>query len=415
LAQAGTALLEQQQYDTALHVSGRVLSEAPSAPSAPSALRQAAWSIQAQAQYGQGDYPAAAVAYREALQLASQDDPRRAALQEGLATTTYKQAEQTLMLGDQRAAVVLYQQAAQLAPDASLRSKAQYDAATALLAQASWTEAIRMLEQFRRDYPDDPLQTEVTRKLAYGYDQSGQSSQAATEYLRLGQDRQQADALQREALLRAAEIYAHTGAVRQAISTCELYLEQFPEPATAAVDVMQQLADLEADNGNTRRRQHWLEAIIQLDRTAGTARTRMPAAEAALELAENQLTVFRQIQLVNPVQDSLARKLQAMKRALQAYDVAIDYGVTLVTTAATYQIASMYDALGHALLTSERPLSLSVEELAEYDLLLAEQAAPFAQQAIEIHTTNAQRSASEQRDPWVEKSVQRLGELQGGR
>jgi tetratricopeptide (TPR) repeat protein len=410
LAQTGTALLEQQQYDTARDISEQVLANALAEPPV---LRQAAWSIQAQAQYGLGDYPAAAAAYSHSLQLAGQDDPRRLALQEGLATTTYKQAEQTSRLGDKQAAVALYQQAAQLAPGLSLRSKAQYEAATALLSQESWTEAIRTLEQFRRDYPDDPLQAEVTRKLAYAHDRSGNSSQAATEYLRLGQDRQQADALQREALLRAADIYAQTGAVRQAISTRELYLKRFPQPAAAAVDVMQQLAGLEAGNGNARRRQHWLGEIIRLDRKAGNARTRVPAAEATLELAENQLAAFRRVQLVNPVQTSLARKLQAMKQALQAFEAAIGYGVTPVTTAATYQIASMYDELGHALLASERPASLTAEELAEYNLLLAEQAAPFEQQAIDIYSTNAQRSGGERQDPWVAKSMQRLDELQG--
>ncbi len=412
LARAGTALLDQQRFDTALQVSGRVLA---AAVAAPSALRQVAWSIQAQAYYGLEDYPAAADAYREALQLASQDDPRRPALQAGQATATYKQAEQALMSGDNRTAAVLYQQAALLAPTASLRSKALYDAATALLAEASWTEAIAMLEQFRSDFPDDPLQAEATRKLAYAHDRSGHSSQAAAEYLRLGQDRQQAETLQREALLRAADIYAGTGAVRQAISTRELYLEQFPEPADAAVEVMQQLAGLEADNGKGSRRQHWLEEIIKLDQAAGTPRTRVSAAEAALELAEYRLAAYRRIQLVNPLQDSLARKLQTMKRALQAFEAAIDYGVSPVTTAATHQIARMYDELGHALLTSERPLSLTAEELEEYDLLLAEQAAPFESQAIEIYMTNARRAAGDQRDPWVEKSVLRLGELQGGR
>ena len=113
------------------------------------------------------------------------------------------------------------------------------------------------------------------------------------------------------------------------------------------------------------------------------------------------------------MQQQLARKLQAMQQALQAFEAVIDYGVVPVATAATYHIASMYDELGHALLTSERPVSLTAEELAEYDLLLTEQAAPFEQQAIEIYTTNARRSAGEQGDPWVEKSVQRLAELQG--
>ena len=412
LAQTGTVLLEQQHYDRALQASEHALAEA--APTS-TALRQVAWSLRAQVLFATQDYPAAAAAYREALQLAGDDDARRPALQEGLAMATYRQAEQALTLGDQGNALALYQQAAELAPTAAIRSKAAYDAATTLLAQESWTRAIGLLEQFRDNYPDDPLQREVTRKLAYAYERSGEISRAANEYLRLGLDPSQAETLQREALLRAGELYRQTGAAHRAINSRERYLERFPQPAAVAVDVMQQLADLESGNGDARRRQYWLQAIISLDRTAGDFRTRAPAAAAALELAEQRLIAFQRVQLVNPVQDHLTQKIAAMKRALQAFETAIDYGISPVTTAATYHIASMYDELGRALLTSERPGSLTARELEEYDVLLAQQAAPFEQQAIDIYTTNAQRSGGDQRDPWIEKSVQQLDELRSGR
>jgi hypothetical protein len=284
-----------------------------------------------------------------------------------------------------------------------------------MLAEEAWREAIRMLEQFRNDYPDDPLQAEVTRKLAFAYERNGQSRKAAAAYLHLGQDRRQADALQRDALLHAAGIYAQAGEARQAVSTLEIYLQRFPKPVETAVDVMQQLATLAAGTGNAGKRLHWLEEIIKLDRAAGTTGTHVPAAEAALELAENQLSAFQRIRLVNPVQDSLARKLQAMKRALQAFEAAIGYGVLPVSTAGTYQIASMYEELGHELLASARPAGLSGDELAEYNALLAEQAEPFEQLAIKIHMSNAERAGDDQPDPWIEKSVQRLDELQGDR
>ena len=412
LAQTGTVLLEQQHYDKALLASEHALAQAASTSTA---LRQVAWSLRAQVLFATQDYPAAAAAYREALEFAGKDDARQSALQEGLAMATYRQAGQVLVLGDQPGAIALYQQAAELAPSSPIRSKAVYDAATTLLAQESWARAVHLLEQFRNDYPDDPLQQEVTRKLAYAYERSGDINRAASEYQRLGLGRQQAETLQREALLRAGELYSQTGAVSQAISVRERYLERFPQPATVAVEVMHQLADLESGNGNTGRRQHWLEAIIRLDRKAGSSRTRAPAATAALELAEQRLTVFRRVQLINPVQDNLAQKIAAMKRALQAFEAAIAYGISPVTTAATYHIASMYDELGSALLTSERPGSLTAEELAEYDVLLVQQAAPFEQQAIEIYMTNAQRSGGDPRDPWVAKSVQQLDELRSGR
>jgi tetratricopeptide (TPR) repeat protein len=409
LAQAGTTLLEQHQYDRALSISENIVIDA-----AP-ALRQVAWSLRAQVFFATEDYAAAAASYGEALQLASKDDMRRAALQKGLAMATYQQAEQVFTLGDKQGAANLYQQAADITPDADLRSKSTYDVATTLLALESWPEAISMLEQFREDYPDDPLQKDVSPKLAYAYERNGDISRAADEFLFLGQDERQTDTLQREALLRAAELYLQVDEVPQGIIASERYIERFPQPPGIAVGVMQQLSDIESSLGKAPRSQYWLEEIIRLDRMAGSSRTHLPAAESALELAEYRLAAFRRIQLVNPVQDNLAQKIASMKQALQAFETAIDYGIAPVTTAATYHIANMYDELGRALLSSERPASLTKEELVEYDLLLAEQAEPFEQKAIDIYTINAQRSGDILQDPWVEKSAQQLVELQDGR
>jgi tetratricopeptide (TPR) repeat protein len=408
LANSGTVLLEQQQYDRALASSDSVLGSAAT----PTALRQVAWSLRAQTLFAMEDYPAAAKAYSEALQLAQKDDERRPALQAGLATATYQQAGQALAMGDPDSASSLYQEAAALAPDTAMQATATFDAATTLLALESWPEAIALLVRFRDDYPDDPLQGEITQKLAYAYERSGAYNEAASEYQRLGQDRQAPESLQREALLRALELYRKTGATQQAIGAGERYVERFQEPAAVAVEVMQQLADLESGDGDNLRRHYWLEAIVKLDRKIGSAGTLVPAAEASLEMAEQQLVAFRHVQLVAPVQKRLAQKIQAMKQALTAFEAAIDYGVYPVTTAATYHIASIYDELARALLTSERPAGLTSEELAEYDVLLAEQAAPFAQQAIDLYRRNVQRSGSIQRDNWVEKSERQLHALQ---
>jgi tetratricopeptide (TPR) repeat protein len=322
----------------------------------------------------------------------------------------YRQAEQAMGAGDRRTAVALYRQSAQLASDGSLRRKAEYDAATALLAEASWIDAVHALEALRTQYPDDPLQPAVGRKLAYAYERSGRPEQAADAYLHLAQDRRQDRAVQREALQRAAELYSQIGAVQQAIKARELYLKRFSEPVEPAVMMMQELADLESDH--PRRRRHWLQEIVGRDRAHGTPRTRVIAAQATLELAQDRLAAFQRVQLVNPVQESLARKLEAMKQALQALEAAIEYGVDPVRTAATYQIAGMYETLAGALQGSERPAGLSPAELAEYNVLLAEQARPFQQQAIEIYQRNTRRTGADPSDPWVEKSLQRLSELE---
>jgi hypothetical protein len=104
-----------------------------------------------------------------------------------------------------------------------------------------------------------------------------------------------------------------------------------------------------------------------------------------------------------------------MEEALAAYDGAAAYGVAEVTTAATYRIAELYQQLGASLMSSERPAELSDEELEQYEILLEEQAFPFEEQAIDLFSVNASRSAEGVYDEWVARSFARLAELMPAR
>jgi hypothetical protein len=66
-------------------------------------------------------------------------------------------------------------------------------------------------------------------------------------------------------------------------------------------------------------------------------------------------------------------------------------------------------------MTSERPDSLTEEELEQYDILLEEQAFPIEEQAINIFGANADRAAEGIYDQWVRKSFARLAELMPAR
>ena len=100
-----------------------------------------------------------------------------------------------------------------------------------------------------------------------------------------------------------------------------------------------------------------------------------------------------------------------MDVALAAYDQALQYDVAEVTTASTYRIAELYQDLSQALLNSERPRGLSGEALAQYDILLEEQAYPFEEKAIEIHEVNTRRTVEAIYDESVRRSFSRLAEL----
>jgi hypothetical protein len=96
---------------------------------------------------------------------------------------------------------------------------------------------------------------------------------------------------------------------------------------------------------------------------------------------------------------------------LSDFERAAGYGIASVSSAATYHMASMYDELGRTLLTSERPAGLTEDEREEYETLLAEQAAPFTQQAMEMYDLNVSRAPIDRSDPWVQRSVEQLDAL----
>jgi hypothetical protein len=64
---------------------------------------------------------------------------------------------------------------------------------------------------------------------------------------------------------------------------------------------------------------------------------------------------------------------------------------------------------------SERPPGLSQLELAQYELLLEEQAFPFEDNAIDIHEQNASRARDGIYDEWVKRSFDALKQLLPGR
>jgi cellulose synthase operon protein C len=96
---------------------------------------------------------------------------------------------------------------------------------------------------------------------------------------------------------------------------------------------------------------------------------------------------------------------------LKAYAEAAEAGVAEVTTAAAFHTAALYQDFGKSLIGSQRPKKLSKMELEQYNVLLEEQAFPFEEKAIELHETNARRTAQGLYDTWVKNSLAELAKL----
>jgi tetratricopeptide (TPR) repeat protein len=305
-----------------------------------------------------------------------------------------------------------------LAPASKVRANADFDAAALLIKQKQWDRAIVVLEGFRRNFPQSPLQADVTRDLAVAYSESNRPGQAAAEFEQIAASPKETPDVQREAILQAADLYDKAGNTPKARAMLEAFVKHFPQPLNPAMEARNRLSTYAQKAGDYSNRDYWLKDIIAADRTAGAARTdrsKALAAKATLTLAAPARDEFRSIKLVAPLKKSLAEKRSAMEAALKAYEAAADYQVAEVTTAATFESAELYRQLGKDLMSSERPKNLNKDELEQYNVLLEEQAFPFEEKAIKLHEVNAARAKDGTYDEWVQKSFAALAQLNPGR
>src|SRR5262249_7536454 len=225
-------------------------------------------------------------------------------------------------------------------------------------------------------------------------------------------------AVQREALMQSADLYAKAGNSGRAVSMLEKFVDTNPTPLTDAEEARQRLADYAGKSGDTARRNHWYQEIVRSDAQAGTqrtARTHFLAAKAQLALAEPARDAFRAVHLSAPLKKSLVVKRQALESAMDGYKRAAEYQVAEVTTAATYEMAELYGTLAKDIMGSQRPANLKGDALEEYNSLLEEQVFPFEEQAIKAHELNAVRAKDGVYDEWVRKSYQALAQLKPAR
>jgi TolA-binding protein len=380
-------------------------------------LERTAWTVYAHSLFDLEDYAAAESAYLNLTAYLPAGDPDRGEIAERIASSIYRQGEQARAAGLVDEAVDHFLRVGRAVPGSAIRATAEYDAAAALIQAGDWQRAAPVLEGFRATFPDHELAANATASLAVAYVETGQSLRAAGEFERIAESGE-TDEIRQEALWRAGELYRAGADTNAATAVLMRYVERYPEPFPEAIEARQQLVELAEARGDDRERLRWLEALVAADARAGAGRTdrsRYLAAHAQLALAEPAREAFAVTELVAPLEDSLRRKRERMEVALEAYRKAAEYGVAEVTTAATYQLAELYHGLSRALFDSERPPELTQLELAQYDILLEEQAFPFEEEAIGLHEVNAARTTDGVYDEWVAASLAELAALMPGR
>lgn len=401
-------MMELKNYAAAVAMAAKVVEHQPR-PAAR--LLGINWNIIAQGNFALGHNAEAEAATLKMLNMLPENDKARNDHLERLAAAIYKQAEQAQAEGNHRFAAQHFLRIGQLAPDTSIRVNAEYDAATAYFANQDWELAIPVLQSFVNSYAGHPLHQGAEEKLAILYEKQGDWLKTAGAYEELYKKEADKDK-KRLMLWQIAGYYEKAHQSVTAINTYKRYVKAYRKPYADAMEARHRLSDLYKASGKMAERYWWLKQIVKVDKKGpATERSRYLAAMATLELAQVMLEKYSRVALALPLKKSLRKKKNLMQDSIKAYTRASNYGLEAVTTESTYRIAEIYHAFSQAIFASERPKGLSVEELEQYDILLEEQAYPFEEKAIDVHSVNAQRTRSGIYDKWVRKSFSTLASL----
>jgi TolA-binding protein len=409
LGAAADDLYGMKEYEQARAAANRLIEAFPGADT--DVVREA-WLVVGHSSYELSRYSDAEGAYLNVLSSLPAEDTTRDALVNNLAASIYKQGEQANAAQDYRAAADHFLRVGSTAPTSKIRPTAEYDAAAALIQLKDWETAASVLVGFRTNFPENPLQPEVTKKIAYVYKENNQLSLAADEYERI--ERESADdEIRRDALLVAAELHEKDNNNARALEVYQRYVGYFPQPVELNLETRNKIAEIfKAQNDRTSYLEE-LEKIVAIDASAGSARTprtRYLAAQAALVLAEREFDAFVAVKLVEPLEVNLQEKRELMKTATQKFSQLVDYEIGDITAAATFYLAEIYAHFSKALTASERPPDLSPVEREQYELAIEEQAYPFEEKAIQVHESNLKLISRGVYNAWIEKSLQKLAE-----
>jgi len=410
LTSAAEDLYKDNQFERAEITAKRVIAIQP--PAKKDLLRTS-WTVLAHTQFENKQFTLAEQSYVQVLALTSIKSKQYAKIHERMIAAVYKQGEIERDNGNHRQAVAHFTRIGTLAPQSKIRSTAQYDAAASLIELKDWTQASKVLEDFRTRFPRHALTKTIPDKLALIYLSSKQHGKAASEMERIASSSKNPETV-RESRWQAAELYEKSNAHSNAIRAYTNYYTQFPRPFERAMEARYNISEIYKKIGNKKQHNAWLKKLVKADARAGasrTTRTRYLGVSAAYILAEPTYNNFKKIRLTIPLKRSLKRKKKSMKKAIKTYENIAKYKVSEYTTAATYRIGEIYHQFGKDLLSSQRPRKLKKDELEQYTVLLEEQAYPFEEKAIDIHDANAARTSQGIYDQWVKKSFEVLIKL----
>lgn len=371
--------------------------------------------IMGQARYDQGRFVEAEQAFRRALTGAG---PKEASALSALAASSlYQLATGDRRKGHTEAAIAEFLRVASDYPATPLAPSALAEAARMHESAGRPAEAVAVWRRLGNGHPDSPEAAAAWQRLATSAEQAGDLPEAITWYDRLAV---RSDAATRDDVTwKVAALAERTGDWPRAERTLAALASRTDLPPAQTIEAGFRAGRAAAQQGRAGASATSTEAALARYRTWRSqgqghdlTQADVLAAQALVDLGDQRAAACAAIRLREPLERTLADKRSALNTALDAYAEAADIRVPDTSSAATHKIGVALDEFFQALLASERPATVTGEQLDQYNILLEEQAAPFEERAISAYEANVRRVQElGLYNEWIAQSYARLAEL----
>ena len=153
-------------------------------------------------------------------------------------------------------------------PESDIKVSAEFDAATLLMADEKYNEAVPVLLAFRSSYPKHRLLKDIPSKLIIAYESQEKWADAAAELQLIWQQGDNKEQ-QRIALFQSAEYFEKAGDLENALAMYKRYAHDYKRPFDPAIEAHHKLDNIYLAQGDDTKRLFWMNKIVEQFCTTG--------------------------------------------------------------------------------------------------------------------------------------------------
>ena len=401
LIKAGEQLYDQKRYQEARNFFGRMLTRYHDHEKYSTVQKWMAHSYMKDELYEEAERYYALVLSNPGIKKTAEQKE----LMELMASAIYKQGKRYQNNHQPRAAALHFQRVADEVPGSTIAAVTLFEAGEILESIEQPYEAIAAYQKLIHRYRYSDWVGQAWVRIGLIFESQGDRLKMAEAFEQAAQIVKETE-LKVRLLWTAASEYESASQWHKSFVVYNTFSQSFPDhPDTP--EALLKTAMLQKKQGKTA------EAWVLFERVEKRAPGTYQAGQAAFERAEAAFDELKSIHLVEPLDQNIKKKLDAMDQTVALYVHSAESQFFKVVTGSAHRLGEVFEHFRDALLKSEPPKELTQEQQEEYFFQLEEQAYPFEEKAVEAYETNIHRirNAKEYYGEWVKKSYERLAEL----